>query len=249
MNLDDYKELYQKSQEQISELISLLKKSNNQINELIKIVLKSDPLLKNDPELYVKRRIDYIRNSTAYEKLTKDPAIIINVIPEDFQSEIFNSFSEIDNQIVLPLIAPINFSYELMFNCDGLMAFHNFDIIRHYNLANRNNSFESFNSLNTSFGAPQIAIYKYYDTVAKTIFNGIKLLNNLSGNNEFSIFITLSNIKGVSVATSDTITEPFNLDNVYLPFIKANKDNTLEEIRTLIKYPTSVMLQICNYNI
>jgi hypothetical protein len=242
-----YEELYIKSQEQVSELIALLKKSNNQIDELIKIVIKTDPILKNDPEIFVKRRIDYIRNSTAYEKLSKDPAIIIHIIPEGFQDSIKIEFKQIKKDDIVPKIYPHRYSgADYCFNYDGFMVYYADETIQFYNQILRNGSFESLASLSTKHGEPKIYEAYLLEDLSKVIFNGIDALNEVFHTEKFNVYISLSHVNKVKISRNSGYYGPFRIENLYLPAIELSKSKSIDEIKAALKYSIDLIYQSCN---
>lgn len=246
-NIEVLNELLKNSQQQVSILTELLKKSSSQVDELIKIIIKSNPSLKNDPELYVKRRIDYIRSSSLYEKLSKDPAILIHIIPEGFQADKMSELKFTNKEYIVNLLFPVRaHGADYCFNADGFMVGDDLNNIKFYNQILLNGVFESFNYLRTDFNEPSIYERYLVNDLVKTTLNGIGTLNAVFQSIKFKVYISLNQVKSVKISRTSGYQGPFKIDNLYLPEIELSHNVTSEEIKTALEYPLQIMYQSCN---
>ena len=242
-----YKALLIQSQEQAKELLEMLKKSNKLIDELSRMLNCSNSVFKNDPELFIRRRIDYIRNSSLYEKLSKDPAIIIHIIPEDFQANKMSDLKLINKDEIVHSLVPHRASgADYCFNADGFMVCDDLNNIKYYNLMLRNEALESFTYLRTDHSEPSIFEAYFLNDLNKIISDGIQTLNKVFKSTKFKVYISLNQVQSVRISRINGYHGPFKIDNLYLPEIELSSTVTPDEIKTALKYPLQIMYQSCN---
>lgn len=245
-----HKEEFEQLMKANTELLEMLKASQNQVDELIDLIMQTYPGIKNNPEIYVRKRNSYIRTNSPFDNLTKEPAIIIHVIPDDFSVDTIGDLNDIDHGEIHRFMNPEHaIGAEYTYNIDGYAVYCSYAETVAYNQIIRNGVYESFriverNQDNLAEKYINEAFFK--ENVCNVIFKGCQALHNKFGSTSFSAYITLNSFKEVLMYRYNSfLTKKFNINNLFLPAIKVSIENSTTDISKLLIKPMSIILQTC----
>lgn len=245
-----HKEDFEQLMKANTELLEMLKASQNQVDELIDLIMQTHPSIKNNPEIYVRKRNNYIRTNSPFNNLTKEPAIIIHVIPDDFSVDTIGDLNSIDFSEIHRLMCPENVTGAYYtYNIDGYAVYCGSGETVAYNQIIRNGVYESFRIVDQNkdnIAEKYISEAFFKEDVHNVIFKGCQVLHDKFGSTSFSAYITLNSFKDVFMYRYDSIrTKKFNINNQFLPAIQVSIESSPVDIMKLLKQPMTIMLQTC----